>query len=99
MHLILNGLGKNNWIAPPPRLVADCVRKIKQEKCKCTMVVPIWKSAPFWPILFQGDEIKSNFVHDFIKFQPGKLTKRGRGKNGIFDGRPLKFGLMALRFI
>jgi hypothetical protein len=31
-------------------------------------------------------------------FQPGVLTKRGFGRNGVFDERPLNFRLIAIRF-
>ncbi|XP_052782688.1 uncharacterized protein LOC128218952 isoform X1 [Mya arenaria] len=91
--------GENNWLVPTPRLINDCIIKIKKEQCKATLLVPMWKSAPFWPICFQSDGEKAGFVHDCIVFQPRRLTRRGRGRNGIFDGRPLKFGFVALRFM
>lgn len=91
-------IGENNWLVPPPRLAAQCVRKIMVEKCKCTLMVPLWKSAPFWPLLFPCGETKSSAIDDIVVFQPGKLTRRGRGRNGIFDGRTLHFGFVAVRF-
>ena len=87
------------WLVPPPRLVSQCIYKIKQEKCRGSLIVPMWKSAPYWPLLFPDGEIKASFVHEFIVYPPDKLTKRGRGRNGIFDGRPLKFPFLAIRLI
>jgi hypothetical protein len=72
-----NWFGENNWILPPPRLILKCIRKIKVEKCCCTVVVPCWKSAPYWPELFPGGNC-ALFVKDFVCFQPGILTKRGK---------------------
>ena len=45
-------LRENNWLVPPPRLIPYCISKVKNEKCKATLVVPKWKSATFWPLLF-----------------------------------------------
>ena len=69
------------------------------EKCTCTLVVLEWKSAPFWPIKFPDGKIQALFVHDIHYFKPGILTKRGREKNVIFNGRPLKFGLLAIKIV
>lgn len=91
-------IGENNWLVPPPRLAAQCVRNIMVEKCKCTLMVPLWKPAPFWPLLCPCGETKSSAIDDIVVFQPGKLTRRGRGRNGIFDGRTLHFGFVAVRF-
>ncbi|MCG7877889.1 MAG: reverse transcriptase domain-containing protein, partial [Candidatus Thiodiazotropha endolucinida] len=92
-----NWKGENNWLVPPPRLIVRCIRKSVQEKCPCTIIVPQWRSAPFWPLLFPDGASKADFIADVFIFQPGVLTRRGRGRNGIFDGRPLSFGLVALR--
>jgi hypothetical protein len=89
--------GENNWLVPPPRLILRCINKIKSDKCGGTLVVPAWHSAPFWPFLFPAGK-RASFIKDFLQFQPGVLTKRGLGRNGVFDGRPLSFSLIALRF-
>ena len=86
-----------NWVVPPPRLVCRSINKVLTDKCSCTLVIPEWRSAPFWPILFPDGKSIAKFVTDTHYFKPGILTRRGRGKNGIFDGRPLKIGLLALK--
>jgi hypothetical protein len=91
--------GHINWLVPPPRLVSKCIKKAIGDKCVCTLVVPIWRSACFWPLIFPDGEKQAFYIKDLFQFQPGVLTRRGRGKNGIFDGRPLKFGLLALRIV
>ena len=89
--------GENNWLVPPPRLIVQCIRKILKEKC--TIIVPQWRSALYWPVLFPDGNAKADFINDVYVFPPGILTRRGRGRNGIFDGRPLSFGLMAVKII
>ena len=89
--------GENNWLVPPPRLIVQCIRKVLKEKCTCTIIVPQWRSAPYWPVLFPDGNSKADFINDVYVFPPGILTRQGRGRNGIFDGRPLTFGLVAVR--
>ena len=89
-------VGENNWVVPPPRLLSKCLNKIQLEKSICTVVLPCWNSAPLWPKLFNGEKC-ADFINDYVFFGPGKLTKRGQGKNGIFDGRPLSFRFIAVR--
>ena len=91
--------GENNWLVPPPRLISRCVRNILKDKCDCTLIIPVWKSAPFWPVLFPNAITPANFVSQYVRYEPGVLTKRGRGKNGIFDGRHLSFSLTAIRIV
>lgn len=43
--------GENNWIVPPPSLIAKCILKILQEHVTCTLVIPKWTSVAFWPML------------------------------------------------
>lgn len=87
----------NNWLVPPPRLLLLVIAKIVRDQCTCTLLVPEWRSAPFWPMLFQRDGFKSDFITDYTRLPPGRLTKRGRGRNGIFDGRAVSFGFIAIR--
>jgi hypothetical protein len=94
-----NWPGENNWLVPPPRLVMQCLRNIRGDKCTCTLIIPVWQSAPFWPYLFPEGLCRDKYIFDYFMFRPGVLTKRGRGKNGIFDGRPLRFSLMAIRIV
>lgn len=49
---------KNNWLVPPPRLILQVINKLKRETCTGTLVVPEWTSAPFWPMIVDG---QSNF--------------------------------------
>jgi hypothetical protein len=91
-------VNENYWLVPPPRLVVQCIQKVLTDNCSCTLIVPVWRSAPYWPVLFTDGKTLNSNVSDHYIFSPGKLTERGRGRNGIFDGRPLTFGLIAVRF-
>jgi hypothetical protein len=48
----VNWSGENNWIVPPPRLINSVLKKLNKDRAKGVLVVPVWRSAPFWPVLF-----------------------------------------------
>ena len=41
----------NNWLFPPPYLLIKAINYAKTRKARGTLIVLIWKSAHFWPIL------------------------------------------------
>lgn len=51
--------GENNWLVPPPNLITKAINKLVADKAKAKLIVPEWKSAPFWPILYDGKKFKS----------------------------------------
>ena len=56
-----NWVGEKNWAVLPPWLILNCIRKNENEQADCTLIVPEWPSAPFWPMLFgTGGTLKSN---------------------------------------
>ena len=97
LYIKQNWVGEVNWLVPPPRLVIQCLAKAKNEKCVCILLMPVWKSAPFLPVIYPNDRDLAPFVRDVHHFGPGRLTRRGWVKHGIFDGRPLPFGFLAVR--
>ena len=48
----MNWKGENNWLVPPIYLVPEVLRHIVFCKASGTLIVPHWKSAPYWPLLF-----------------------------------------------
>ncbi|XP_053391340.1 uncharacterized protein LOC128554120, partial [Mercenaria mercenaria] len=56
--------GENNWLVPPPRLILATLNKVRKEKCTCTLVVPAWRSAPYWPVLFPDGLRLKQTIHD-----------------------------------
>ena len=53
-----------NWIVPPPKLIPEVVRKIKNDKC--TLVIPEWKSAAHWLMLIGWEENFKSYVKIYI---------------------------------
>ena len=87
----------NNWLVPPPCLVIETVNKLIRENATGTLVVPEWKSAPFWPIIHTGFKFRA-FIKNVKVFKGYNITHRGRGRNGIFGTPHQNFNFLALRF-
>ena len=88
----------HNWLCPPVFLTCKVIKHLKLCGAKGTLIVPLWKSAHFWPILSSDGLHWSPFIHDWV-ILPNfpNLFIRGKVKNSIFGGRPLSFVTLALR--
>lgn len=86
-----------NWLVPPPRLAASCIDKIITEKANCTLIVPTWKSAPFWPSLINKNGNYKEFITDYLDLGRLDVVVPGKGNNGCFSKYPLAFSMLALR--
>ena len=54
--------GENNWWCPPIYLVPRLLRHARQCATVGTLVVPVWPSAPFWPILCPRRDSLAGYV-------------------------------------
>ena len=52
-----------NWWVPPLYLVCRTISHASNCKAKGTLIVSMWKSSPFWPILCPDGEHLAPFVH------------------------------------
>ena len=46
-----NWCNENNWLCPPIGLIPRVIRHAQACKAMGTLIVPVWPSAPFWPLL------------------------------------------------
>ena len=83
---------ENTWICPPVSLVGAVFRHMKACTAQGTVIVPLWQSAYFWPLLYPDGYCMASFVKDFTVFDPYYTA---RGGNKVFVGRP-KFRTIAL---
>ena len=88
---------EENWLVPPPRLIVRTTTKLQKEKAKGTLIIPCWKSAPFWPFLVNESDEFRTMVKESEVLPQANLIKKGQGNNGIFGIDPLKFKMIALR--
>ena len=89
---------ENNWLVPPPNMITVVVKKVFRENLQATLVIPVWKSAPFWPLIYQNDSFVRP-VSDHLYLQGTNVTHKGLGKNGIFGKKCQNFMFVAVRFM
>ncbi len=70
--------GHKNWLCPPVNLIAQTIIHVQECCAEGTLVVPVWRSAQFWPMLFPSGD-PAPFIRGIIKvprnssvFTPGR---------------------------
>lgn len=77
-----NWSNENNWMCPPINLIGSTIRHIKFCKGKGTLLIPMWKSTYFWPIIYPNGIRMASFVKDFTVLEPYFISNT----NSIFSG-------------
>ena len=80
-----------NWVVPPPRLILQVLKKVVMENASCTLIVPEWPSAPYYPAL-QSELVRRRIVDTFV-LPRIDAVKEGFGNNGMFAKEPLSFNV------
>ena len=95
--------GENNWLCPPMSLVPRVLRHAVACKAQGTLIVPLWRSAPYWPLLCPDGSSLVEFVDDWYDlpvydslFLPGKSGKL-LFKSGLPNTRVLALRLNCQR--
>jgi hypothetical protein len=91
----VNWSGENNWIVPPPRLINAVLKKLNKDRAKGVLIVPVWRSAPFWPVLFP-DGGTAHFISEYEVFSCADNVQPGKGRNGVFACRKYQFDMAAI---
>jgi hypothetical protein len=89
----------NNWLVPPIHLVCRVLNHLRICKGTGVLIVPLWRSALFLPLLWDFDGNKFNsFVVDKMEFQkPNNFFVVGSDKNSIFAQSPFISNVLALK--
>ena len=84
--------GYNNWICPPISLIAASIRHLELCKAQGTLLIPVWESAYYWPLLYHNGLHLADFIKDYLVVNPYYITN----SNSMFQGyQPFK--AMAIR--
>ena len=91
---------ENNWWCPPPGLVVRVIRHAEACNACGTLIVPCWKSVPFWPLLCLDGEMFSPFVAAVCKLPLSQgLFHPGRSGGVLFGGKCPNTPVLALRLV
>ena len=86
-----------NWLVPPIYLVIRCIKHLIYCRAKGTLIVPKWKSAAFWPLIFSKGLIYQSYVKDVIEFRNTTgIYVKGSNDNTIFGSEPFLTPVLAV---
>ena len=76
-------LGECCWLDPPLHLIVWVLKHVKACSAVGTLIIPAWKSSPFWPFVCPDGQYLANFVHawDTITFNEGLISVGLSGNN------------------
>ena len=64
-----NWNGEFNWLCPPINLIGDTIKHAAECKCKGILMIPLWESAYFYPMIWNGKEFRS-FIKKYLVVNP-----------------------------
>ena len=89
---------ENNWWCPPVSLTPRVIAHAQVCRAKGTLIVPEWKSAPFWPLLQPARECFSCFVMSIRELPLSEsLILPGLSGFSLFHGKLPNTRVLAVR--
>ena len=89
---------ENNWWCPPPMLVPRVLRHAECCKAQGTLVVPLWESALFWPLLYHHARGWVPFVKGWLSLPLSEqLIRPGRSGSSLCKGKFPNTEVMAIQ--
>ena len=85
--------GENALMVPPVNKVTHALSHAFLCKIKCTLVVPLWTSSSFWPVLVNN---YSGYIIDYLQVKGQKVLKQGRNPNSIFGTNSFQGDILAI---
>ena len=72
-----------NWLCPPISSIGSVIRHLKLCKAKGTLLVPVWPSSYFWPLIFPNGKQMADFKKGFIIIE---LFYYSEAADSVFSG-------------
>jgi hypothetical protein len=83
-------------LVPPINLMIRAIRHLVACKAKGTLIVPEWKSAAFWPLIFSKNFEYKPYAKDVIEFSNTYgIFEQGSNKNTKFGVEPIGTQILA----
>ena len=72
-----------NWLCPAIPSIGSVIRHLKLCKAKGALLVRIWPSSYFWPLIYPNGKQMADFIKDFIIIE---LFYYSEGADSDFNG-------------
>ena len=93
----LDWSGENNYICPPICLIPRVLLHMRNCQAIGSLVVPLWPSSPFWPMICSNGDHFNDFVIDWMDLPTGQDDFIPGQCNSIFGCEKLHFRMLVLR--
>ncbi len=91
--------GENNWLVPPVFLISRAIRHARDCRAKGSIIVPLWESAPFWPLLRCGADCYREFVQGATVYHNvGDILELGDYQKSLLGSDQFTAPIMAIHF-
>ena len=88
---------ENNWLVPPIYGVIRCIKHLIFCRARGTLIVPKWKSAAYWTLIFKKNLEYHWYVKDVIEFKDScDIYVRGSNMDSIFDSGKFNASVLAV---
>ncbi len=91
--------GENNWLVPPVFLISRAIRHARDCRAEGSLIVPLWESAPFWPLLRGGTDRYRDFVQGATVYHnTGEILELGDYQKSLLGSDRFTAPIMAIHF-
>ena len=89
---------EHNLLVPPVKHIVRVLNFVRSvSDIRAVLVVPLWTSASFWPLLKRGEEL-AYFVKDYVRFEnTSNILRLGKNKYSLLGSTNYKGGLIAFK--
>ena len=94
---VMDWARENNYVCPPVCLVLRVLLHMRNCKASGSLVVPLWHSAPFWPMICPDGSRFADFIVDWMELPTFREAFIPSSCNSVFGNENLKFRMLALR--
>ena len=94
---VIDWHGENNYVCPPICLISRILLHVHNCKAYGTVIIPVWYSAPFWPMICEGNNVFKDFILDYMDLPTGKIAFLPGKCRSVFGNEDLNFRMLALR--
>ena len=87
---------ENVWLCPPTSKIIPTIRKIRNSVLSGVLIVPDWKAAPFWPMLFPSATNNNSFIKNVRQIYP-IIVQNQRALSPLSGKTPFSFLLIQIQ--
>ena len=94
---VMDWHGENNYSCPPICLILRVLHHMRNCKASGSLIVPLWQSATFWPMICPDGDRFASFIVDWMELPTFKEAYISGSCNSVFGNENLNFRMIALR--